>query len=147
MTNVLVKDMSGNKTFGVDNRGGLMEVGSAGRVVGTNIIFRNGLVKRDGGGCVYTKGNFACTDCTFDKCITSAGFGGGIESGGGGALKLVRPTFTNSACALGANCGSGCSCDGDDRRGQGFNASLCVGCTCKKECVNSNCVNFYCDTN
>ena len=82
-----------------------------------------------------------------DAARTRLQFGGGIQSGGGGALKLVRPTYTNSACALGANCGSGCSCDGDDRRGQGFNASLCVGCTCKKECVNSNCVNFYCDTN
>ena len=31
------------------------------------------LPRSDGGGCVYTKGNFACTDCTFDKCITAAG--------------------------------------------------------------------------
>ena len=50
MTNVLVKDMFGNKTCdgsspSQDCRGGLMEVGSAGRVVGTNIIFRNGLVR------------------------------------------------------------------------------------------------------
>ena len=50
MTNVLVKDMFGNKTCDgssplQDCRGGLMEVGSAGRVVGTNIIFRNGLVR------------------------------------------------------------------------------------------------------
>ena len=35
------------------------------------------------------------------------------------------------------------SCDGDDRRGQGMNASLCIGCTCKKE----DNVNFYCDSN
>eukprot|EP01051_Picozoa_sp_SAG22_P018120 SAG22_NODE_2961_length_2070_cov_1.712836_2_plen_152_part_00 len=46
MTNVLVRDMSGNKTYGEDNRGGLMEVGRAGKVVGTNITFRNGLVRR-----------------------------------------------------------------------------------------------------
>ena len=70
-------------------------------------------------------------------------FGGGIESGGGGTLNLLRPTFTESACALGENCGSGCSCDGDDRRGQGMNASLCIGCTCEK--VDG--VGFYCDSN
>jgi len=142
MTNVLLRDNWGNLTTDHD-RGGLMEIGRAGSLVGTNITFRNGLVRVDGGGCVYTAGNFACIDCTFDKCITTKGFGGGIESGGGGTLNLLRPTFTESACALGENCGSGCSCDGDDRRGQGMNASLCIGCTCKK--VDG--VGFYCDSN
>ena len=56
---------------------------------------------------------------------------------------VTLAVFTKSACALGENCGSGCSCDGDDRRGQGMNASLCIGCTCKKE----DNVNFYCDSN
>ena len=141
MTNVLMQDMTGNGTY--DTRGGLMAVGSAGRVVGTKITYRNGLVRANGGGCVYNEGTFACTDCTFDRCISARAFGGGIQSGGGGTLQLVRPAFTNCACALGANCGSGCSCDGDDRHGQGFNASLCVGCTCKNEAN----FNFYCDSN
>jgi hypothetical protein len=80
---------------------------------------------------------------TTDSARARLQFGGGIQSGGGGTLQLVRPTFIKSTCALGENCGSGCSCDGDDRRGQGMNASLCIGCTCKKE----DNFNFYCDSN
>ena len=43
MTNVLLRDNWGNLTTDHD-RGGLMEIGRAGSLVGTNITFRNGLV-------------------------------------------------------------------------------------------------------
>ena len=44
MVNVLLRDNSGNLTTDRD-RGGLMEIGRAGSLIGTNITFRNGFVR------------------------------------------------------------------------------------------------------